>query len=374
MLLIFLGLLFFVLPLGQLERIPLPNPAIGLYLHDVLLVIFVLVFLLRSNKKINLSVLAKTWLAFGLVCLVSFLSAFIRQGDGLLPFLYLSRLWLYLLFFICLENMQIPHQKKIIKLGLFFWGFMLVFTGILQYFFFPSALNLTVYGWDPHYFRVFGTLLDPGYLGLLLVLFLIFLFEQKNIVKSLKVKFIFGFFSYLTLALTYSRSSYLSFLAAIGVIAYGKKSWKLAIIGFLVLGLTLVFLPRPDGEGVKLERTASIISRAQNWQKSWQFFLKQPILGAGFNFLNQDSGLEKKNFLPVSHAQFGADNSFLFILATSGLIGLGVFCMLLVKIWQSVFLRPALAAILVHSLFNNSFFYPFILLWLLFLLSLRECK
>ena len=37
-------------------------------------------------------------------------------------------------------------------------------------FVYPDLRNLWYLGWDPHYYRVFATLLDPNYVGILLVL------------------------------------------------------------------------------------------------------------------------------------------------------------------------------------------------------------
>ena len=47
---------------------------------------------------------------------------------------------------------------------------------VFNYFIFPDVRSLAVDQWDPHYYRLVGSLLDPGFTGIILVLF----FSDKN--------------------------------------------------------------------------------------------------------------------------------------------------------------------------------------------------
>jgi O-antigen ligase len=85
----------------------------------------------------------------------------------------------------------------------------------------------------------------------------------------------------------------------------------------------------------------------------------------------------------VSHADSGTDNSYLFILATTGIVGLIVYIGFLRSLFhmswnvykekRSIFaivFIASLSSVLIDSLFINSLFYPFIIVWLWMLVGL----
>lgn len=158
------------------------------------------------------------------------------------------------------------------------------------------------------------------------------------------------------------------------------KSWNILVKIFLLLSVTLIILPRaPGGEGVKLERTSSIQARIINWQNSLKIFLDHPLIGVGFNtyrYAQKDYGFLETLVWQKSHAGAGADSSLLFVAATTGIIGL-VFYLRYIGVWWKLsairpVLRLSLAALLAHSFFLNSLFYPFLLFWLSLILSLSS--
>ena len=123
--------------------------------------------------------------------------------------------------------------------------------------------------------------------------------------------------------------------------------------------MLLPFLPRPGGEGVKLERVFSLNQRFANYREGLQLIKLSPVFGLGFNTMRY----YRNDF--VSHAAAGLDSSLLFVLATTGIIGLLTYLNLLKSLWQtSLLVKLSLSAVLVHSLFQNSFFYPLIMIWL----------
>ena len=123
---------------------------------------------------------------------------------------------------------------------------------------------------------------------------------------------------------------------------------------FLVI---LLSLPRPGGEGVKLERLYSLTNRLDSMKTGWEVFRRHPITGVGFNLLH------------------GMDNSFIFILATTGISGFLAYLWLLKKqleVSQLDARRYTLVAIIIHSLFNHTLFYAPVMLWLWLLLALND--
>ncbi|MBU3923277.1 O-antigen ligase family protein [Patescibacteria group bacterium] len=330
---ILIYLLFFILPFGQLERFP----GLPLYLHD--LVILLLIMLNLKFLKLSRSI----WL-FVFACLLSLIINIFRFSfpEILFSSLYLIR-WLA---YACL--LPIFRRLKLdLKPLLKYLCLALAILGILQYLFIPDTRFLAALNWDDHYYRLISTVFDPNYLGLIFVLGLI-LFNLQ-LLPSLVL--------FIALLLTYSRSSYLSLLAVIFAYVILKKKFK--YLWLILIFAFLPFLPRPGGEGVKLERIFSINQRFANYQESLQLIKVSPVVGLGFNTLRYYQGD------PVSHAAAGLDSSLLFVLATTGVIGFLAYLNLLKSFWQiSLLVKLSLVAILVHSLFQNSLFYPLIMIWL----------
>ena len=403
-------LLFLLLPLGQLERIPLSNPQIGFYVHDI--VIFLIVFYwlfskLIKKQKIKLGKFGKYIFFFWLIALFSFLINSLGKSidEITVAFLYLARWIIYAgLYFVLIDFKKpkilncLPRLNSCAKHGrigrvkqqeflrgsitqlLVVVGFALAVFGLIQYFAFPDIRPLTINQWDPHFYRVVGTLLEPGFLGLIFVLTMILIYGEK---QGMLINWLLLAVIYIAFALTYSRSAYASFISAICIISYFKKSLKFFLITLCIFVLTISILPRPGGEGVKLERQASIYSRLVTWSQGFEVFKKHPFLGVGFNYYRFEA--RDLNFLPnqwqISHAGAGVDNSFIFILATTGIIGFVFYLNLLYRITASaasknqktkIIVIASLSAIIVHSFFNNSLFYPWVMIWFWMLCSFTE--
>lgn len=233
-----------------------------------------------------------------------------------------------------------------------------LFLGFLQYLLLPDVRFLKYLGFDDHYFRLIGTFLDPNFTGIVLAIFI--LLAPK----------LFFLIPLLALVLTFSRASFLSLAASLFYLGFTQKRFKLLIL-LLLLGIFLYLVPKPFGEGVNLLRTSSIISRFDNQKKAIDLFLKNPILGVGFNTMKSVS------ITAVPNLSSGVDNSFIFVLATTGIVGFITFVVFLKKVWQTTtdpFAKASILAILVHSLFNNSFFYSPILVLFFFLVNLPPKK
>jgi len=272
---------------------------------------------------------------------------------------------------------------------LLFAGVASAVLGLIQYFLFPNAWPLVADQWDPHVGRVMGTFLDPGFTGLIYVLTILLLIN-RSWGKGNKQLFTIGYLllaiCYLAFLLTYSRSAYLAFLVGIGMISWVKRSGKFFLIVTGVFLVSLLLLPRPHGEGAKLERESTISARFINYQQTWQIIQKYPLLGVGFNLYRYEQ--RNQGWLgdkwQVSHAAAGADNSFLFVWATTGTFGLVSYLWLwwrMIKLaWRQrqqswgLILLSSSGAVLIHSLFNNSLFYIWIMIWLWILSGMVEAE
>ncbi len=323
-------------------------------------VLFLWVCTLHKNKfRLNLPKV------FTLFISVALLSLFLANQWGtdaqFVGFQYLFRFFIYSSLAFFGETL---FDKKYLHKLIYILGLVVVFGGLSQYIFLPDVRFLSAWSWDDHYYRIIGSFLDPGFTGLLLVLFFIYYLSRGHRMIAIM--------AYLSLVLTYSRSSYLAFLVAMLVMSIQRRSISFFVKASLILGVTILALPRSSqGEGVKLERTSTIQARVINWQQSWQIFSDHPVLGVGFNmyrFAQKDYGyLEEKNW-SVNHAGAGADSSLLFVSATTGLMGLVFYLGYLKSLYQILDTRYMIP-ILVHSLFLNSLFYPAVLLLIALLIK-----
>lgn len=391
---IFIFWILILLPLGQLTKVPLGVTEVSLYFQDVIVILVVLVYLVGLIfQKIPRpkALLTKPVLIFASIGLISLLVNLDHYSirEIIIASLYLWRLLFYFGLYLVIGELagQNKNEAEQFKLGLILAGTATAFLGLLQYFLYPNLRNLTYLGWDPHFYRSFGTFLDPNFLGLFLVLTLILAFfrledeSQQSNMLTRYATIIGAVVCYLVLALTYSRSSYLAFLAAGTVIARFKKSLKF-FLGLIFIGfLTILFLPRPEGSlGVKLEREDTIRARIINWQQSLTIFKDHPLLGVGFNtyrYAQRNYGYLQGNW-QESHAGGGADSSLLLVLATTGIAGFLSFSYLFWQILKNhlkkknVVVLASLTAVFIHSFFANSLFYPEITIWLMLLLGLTE--
>ncbi len=345
---------------GNLYKFSFFSPEVRISALDITVFSLTLLALpLNLNKYRHLTIPVLIFFTVSLVSLIFALPVYgwpaIFVGS-----MYLARWVVYSLSFTSIIQLIKPQQIDHLLYSL---GVITAILGLAQYAVFPDVRSLAVAEWDPHYFRVVGTLLDPGFTGLILVFTLIFL--TLNPLKNRLINLISWSASYLAFALTYSRSSYTAFLVSMAYIAWKIKGWKFFLGILLLFTVTVAILPRaPDGEGVKLERTSSIQARIDSWTTAWRIFNQHPILGVGFNTYRYAQGANLK-----SHAGAGADSSLLFVAATTGLVGLLAYLWYISKLRGIHYYLPAL---LIHSLFLNSLFYPAVMVWIALLLSVSD--
>lgn len=374
------ALLVLAFGFGQTIKFSLFSPDVNFSLLDgwiFVLISFTAVFHRRQllgSLSVH-STLAKAMAIFGGISLLSLIVSGARYGLSaqFVGFLYWIRWCGYALSAFCLS---VLYSRQMLLRLLLMLGASVVVTGLYQYAFFPDVRLLAVVEWDPHYYRVVATWLDPGFTGLLLVFTLILLTLKAPLNRL--VSLVSWAFTYLALALTYSRSSYLAFIISMGYVSWKRRSLKFFLFAALLLTLTIAVLPRPGGEGVKLERVSSIAARLQNWQNSLTIIARHPFLGVGFNtyrYAQKEFGFLDASKWLTSHAGAGADSSLLFVTATTGLIGLAAYLYYLRSIFNfqpsapNLLLKTTFVSLLAHSFFLNSLFYPAVMLWLALLVA-----
>jgi O-antigen ligase len=185
-----------------------------------------------------------------------------------------------------------------------------------------------------------------------------------------------GAFLVLSLLFTYSRAGYLAFFAGLLALAAMKRHIRVVLFSILIFLAATVFLPRPQSEGVKLERTASISARLINYQDTWRIIRKNPVFGVGYNNLCPAREVYFGEADYESHSCYGSDSSLLFVLATTGIVGFSTFLYLILKMGKGVddniyghtFVASG-TALLFHSIFVNSMFYSWVMGWILALFA-----
>lgn len=373
------------LPFGQLGSLPLGN-GIFIYLHDIALLLLVGWFALYVLKKQAL-VFAKPLVGLVCFCLIAIISYVVNVStvtgfEVLRGGLYVMRFLLYASVPLILIQMKL-NWHLFIK-GLIVVGTAFTTLGFLQLFWFPSLKPLVGAGWDEHLNRLFSTLFDPNFTGMVLVLTLLsivpFLLTKEG---QLSLNRWWGLFIFVMAGVvaTFSRSAYLALAVGMLIVVLRLRLYRLLII-VIVLGLSIfLIVPRDGRDTNRLTRITSSLSRVTNWQQSLVYFSERPILGYGYNLLRArtEQMVPENETGIVSRDKSSLDSSVLFILATTGMLGGAVYFWWLVQLllfYRSHYQKPlgtvaisSTVAVLAFSWFNNGLFYPWILLWLLILLA-----
>jgi len=354
-LLFFLSLVIF--PFGQLPALFFSQAGLSFRLHllDVLVLLIFLVNIFMAKKPWSKEISVLIVVAF-----FSFLMSLFTGRATLVGFLYLIRLASYLclsqVVFWLVKSRQLSKNKLI--QALIVLSVCVAIFGLIQYLFLPDLTAMKFFGWDDHYYRLVSTFLDPAFTGIILVLGI-----NLVLVKKESFKYFLLFVLGVSLALTFSRASFLALIASFVFLTIQKENLKSMAFVIVVLFLAIIFAPKPAGEGVKLTRTSSITQKLDNYKFSLEIVKNEPLFGVGFNNICEyKTGEEKKD-----NSCAGLDNSLLFVWATTGVVGLASFIYFFNKLYILKPIRPSLIAILVHAQFTNTFFYAWVMFWLMLL-------
>jgi len=384
-------------PIAEIGRFQFNN-GVSFTLNDILLLSLILIWILFRIKKKGLFPIGFLQKSLFLFCLVGIIALIINLGNlGIeklfVSFLYLIRFVSYASIYFIVKDLA-PKFKKKIPYLLLFSGTGFVLIGYIQYFLYPSLKNLFYLGWDEHLYRMFSSFFDPNFAGAFFVLFFFFLtyflnlfYKRKEYLK-LSIIAALSILTFISIYLTYSRSALL--MLVVGVITYltlfNKKRFILIVLFPIIL---FIFLsPKSfQTEGTNLLRTVSSEARLSSASQGINIFLKNPVLGVGFDAyryaLNRYEGLNT-TYWQTTHSGGGTDNSFIFVLATTGIVGFIAYSYLLYRIiklgflnikrnkYLSIILISSVVAVSIDSFFVNSLFYIFIMEWLFVLAGLTE--
>ncbi len=349
-------LTIYVWPFGQLLTFSHPAFPFSIYLLDILVFLIAISLITSKDRnKILSGSIVKPLLIFLGVAIFSLIIN-IKQGisSGFpTSFLYLLRLLTYPSIFFAARFVGFNKLKNPLIISLSIFSIL----GLFQYFIFPDMRFLKNLGFDDHYFRLIGSLYDPNFSGAIFAATSLFLLGNSKFLHSIPFVGL--------LALTFSRASYLAFAAGLIYLLITRKRAKFLLL-LPLLGLIVYLIPKPFGEGVNLMRTFSIFSRLGSWQEGITLFFQRPIFGWGYNTLRG-----------IGNSRFQIDNSYIFLLATTGIAGLISFTNLIItllKNTRNVGLKVLAMSILVHSIFNNSLFFIWIFAFFWISLGLDRVK
>lgn len=349
-------LTIYIWPFGQLLSFNSSAFLFTLYLLDIsTLALFLSLIVSNKRKEIFNTPVTKPLIIF---LGVAALSLIINLKQGLaaglpLSVFYLLRLIIYPSLYFAGRFVGFIRLKKPLVITLVIFSFLCLF----QYLVFPDMRYLKNIGFDDHYFRLIGSFYDPNFTGAVLAGIALYFVGKNKIFLSLPFVGL--------LALTFSRASYLVFGVGLIYLLIAQKKTKLLLL-ILLLAVLVYLIPKPFGEGVNLLRTFSIFSRFGSWQEGISLFLQRPIFGWGYN-----------NLRSITGGRFQIDNSFIFLLATTGVTGFVAFMNLIIKIFKNLHDRGVgvlVIVLLLHSFFNNSLFFIWILAFFWLSLGLNQDK
>jgi O-antigen ligase len=264
--------------------------------------------------------------------------------------------------------------------------------GVVQAAFLPGFAQLVypesdVYvDWDPQGHRLVSTFLDPNFAGAFVGIgFLLVLARLSCGERGLA-----GRLALLLVALlaTASRSSMLAvFVGSLVIAATVGVSRRVVRVGALLFLATLPAVPALlefARTYNKLAIDASALTRVVSWLRALRIVADHPVLGVGFNTYGFVQRLYGGETTRAAFA-FSLDGGLLFVTVMTGFVGLAVYLAMIVRMRRNarevyrdaerpareraagVAAVAATVALLVHSVFVNSLFVPYLMepLWVL---------
>jgi putative inorganic carbon (HCO3(-)) transporter len=306
-------------------------------------------------------------LMFPLIAFISIITLTGFVADNLSAWLneWIKWLIIALTVFYVLENKQ---HRQIIALLLLVSAFGHAVVGIYTFLGGSGADHLRI---SERFFRAFGTFGQPnpfgGFMGLIAPLgIMLGLAQIRDFIKK-PTRFTalkFGILGIMTVIIilalfaSWSRGAWLGFVASVGImlVALPRKFWQsvaLFIIGIIfVIGLAYVnVLPSSitnrlqsitqemfssaDVRGVYItSENYAVIERLAHWQAALNMAEANPILGVGMG--NYDSAYDTYRLLNWEMSLSHAHNYYLNIFAETGAVGLTVYLLLFVLIFNMV--------------------------------------
>ena len=383
-------LAFLLLIFGQLVNFKfygLSNTSIYLFdLYILTLGVVSLVYIIANYKQIVIESPSFLFLLFTVVAASSLIAnnTLRNYSNFSLQAFYLVRWISYLATAACVgqliktRKLSLRFIYKTILLSAVFF----VLAGFIQLFLLPDFTVLDpVFGWDPHKGRLASTFFDPNFAAAYIAVALcvclgLFYYQSYEVFKKSSLRLMFLFLC-LGLFFTFSRSGWGMFVIVMGIFGILKYRMFLVYSSLFAL-LAYIAIPRVQTRlsGIT-DPSDSAHFRLISWGNAIEVYKTSPLTGVGFNAF-REAQKELDYIAPGSdggNSGAGTDSSLLFVLATTGVVGLFLFGLgyltaVLKNLtrWGSGGVIPfaVLVALLFESSFINSLFYPQIMfVWLI---------
>lgn len=362
--------------LGSLGRISFFNQEINIYLYEVIYAAYVLFLASKYGdapfRKYFERFKTVYWFISALIITFAFSLPRFEPFQNLVAFLYLGRLLLYLTGLPLVVHHVAQHERRReLEWGIGVYLILTAVFSLIQFIYYPNLRNLEYLGWDPHHYRMFGTVFDTSTAAALYGLSIIIIWFSRHKMISSRTIWVSSLIGYIVLSLaTYARGFYIAIAATVLHYFIVMKRQIMAGIFVLILAAGFVLiLPKPAGESTNLARVFTIQSRIADYQTGWKIFASDPITGVGYNHLRYVKPSQNND--TANHAASSLSSSFLIVLATMGIVGMLAFISLLLGLARtSTAAAYAIMFLSVYSLFDNILLHPLVLFLLTCLIAL----
>lgn len=358
--------------LGEFGQYPFGTSNLSVSLTDLVLFITVCFFLIwKVAIKREFNIPRFVWPLY--LFLLSGLIGLILSGQFSGIF-YLLRFILYSSIAMIFFNLKMDLNLKFesfLKPAILS-GLVLSVLGFIQLLILPDLDLLSLYGYDPHKNRLVSSFLDPNfsgvYLGLSFLCSIYFTYKDKS-----KFYLVSSLIILTAVILTFSRTAYLMLFMEIFLLGIMKsKKILLGLVGVTLLLYLFVspFQSRISG-AFKLDVSAS--ERFFSWQNGLVIFQNNPIFGVGFNnirYAQEEYNLTKVFSSDGGNSGSGIDSGFLFVAATSGILGLLFYIYFWINLLflsfkerndnnlKFILVFSYIGALIIAGQFINALFYP----------------
>lgn len=391
------------LVLGAFNRIPITS-SIAINLSDIIATLLLIYTLFKSNPFSDKFLKNYTiWVsAIFLVFAASLIPHVLNTppNELIVAILYPIRFYIYFLLPISLIPLfqKQKHPNQIPK-HIEFTFLIISLFGLTQFILIPNLKFLENFGYDPHYYRLVSTWLDPNFLGAALVFALLISYNKilnpQNLQNPRLIRILPLIIIFIALILTFSRSAYIMFIIAFAlysILMRSIKTFALLVIAIILISSIYFFSRASIDTSRNIDRNFSANLRLMSYGLSTEIFLDNPLTGSGYNLIRYEKRQRGKilDVFDGGNSGAGIDSSWLLILATTGILGTLAF----ISFWTRVayfsldqqskkskpfqtliaFLKnpsPSQSVLIslflawsIHAWFINSLFYiPIIVLW-----------
>lgn len=342
------------------------------------------------NRSLRMDDVAITAALFALVGGLSAVAAVPKYGlsgfELAVSLAYLARWLFYFALYVVIINTVSRRDVEGVWKALEWMLLAFALFGIVQSLFLPGFAQMVYpdsrvrFDWDEQGHRLVSTVLEPNIAAAMILLGL--LVHLGRLSTGANVAGWKPLVLFTALVMTLSRSGALALLVGgLVILAARGLSKRVMQFGAALLVLLAVSLPRliPFMQQYdKLSFGGSAAGRLVNLAQVLTAFLDSPWIGVGFNtfgFYMERQGVDRMG-LPFQ----SSDGGLLFAAAMTGVIGVGIYCMMLFAVfrrcravWRSPHFTPderglclgvaaGIAALCAHSLFVNSLFSTAVLL------------